>query len=156
MVDTQSLLALIDRMMAEPIMSAQRAAELWEANRLHRLAAVERMLDTGETYGVASGGPAFLNQPEDPFFKHLRSIDNDLAEHVKIVSDAFTVYQKTSEPPAPHYSMRIAIILSKAKMKDLEKAFLTAWCRHFGKIERRAGVTYDELAKRGAKLGVVL
>ena len=75
---------------------------------------------------------------------------------VKIVADAFSHYVVTGEAPAPYYPMRIAIILSKSKMKEKEKEFLTAWCRHFGKIERRAGTKYEELSKRAIKMGVVI
>lgn len=153
-LDTQAVDLLIQRMLSTEIMSRAQEAALWEAAREERLAAIGRMLTTGETYGVASGATAFLNQPEDKFRVSLRAIDNDLHQHVKIVDDAFTVYLKTAEPPAPYYAMRIAIILRKAKMKPLEKQFLKAWCRHFAHMERRAGVTYDELLKRAVKMGV--
>ena len=53
--------------------------------------------------------------------------------------------------PAPYYPWRIAVILSKRKMKDRERDFLTGWCRHFALgIGRR----YGALVKRAEKLGV--
>jgi len=154
MTNTTALDDLIRHMMTAPVYSPKQLEALWEKDRTRRMAAIDRMFETGETYGVASGGPAFLNQPEEQFRQYLKKTDNDLGVQVKVVADAFAHYLITGETPAPYYPMRIAIILSKAKIKDKEREFLAAWCRHFNTIERRAGVTYDDLVKRAEKLGV--
>lgn len=145
---------LIQLMMSAAIYSADELKDLRKKDKQRESGVIARMFEKGESYGVASGGPAFLNQPEDAFFAYMKSIDNDLDVHVGIVKDAFKLYVQRGEIPAPHYAWRIAVILRKAKMKEKEKEFLTAWCRHFGKIERRAGVTYADLAERAAKMGI--
>lgn len=114
---------------------------------------VARMVESGETHGQASGAPAFLNLPEDDFRAHLQSIDNDLSAQVDIVDKACRSYFETGEVPAPYYPWRIAVILSKAKMKDREREFLAAWCRHFA--EGR-GKRYGEIVERARKLGVTI
>ncbi|MCP8896372.1 HIRAN domain-containing protein [Shinella daejeonensis] len=114
---------------------------------------VSRMMETGETYGQASGAPAFLNQPEGDFRAHLQSIDNDLSAQLDIVDKACRSYFETGEVPAPYYPWRIAVILSKAKMRDREREFLAAWCRHFA--EGR-GKRYGELVERANKLNATV
>lgn len=49
--------------------------------------------------------------------------------------------------------MRVAIILTRSKLGDLEREFLSAWCRHF----QGAGVgrTCEELEKRARKRGIL-
>ncbi|MET4634900.1 HIRAN domain-containing protein [Kaistia defluvii] len=110
-----------------------------------------RMFENGETYGQASGAPAFLNLPEVDFRNHLRSIDNDLSAQIDIVDTACRSYFETGEVPAPYYPWRIAVILSKRKLKDREREFLAAWCRHF---TSGSGERYVALAERARKLGV--
>jgi hypothetical protein len=112
---------------------------------------VSRMLETGETFGQASGAPAFYNLPEDQFKSHLRSIDNDLAAQVDIVEGACRTYFKTGEVPAPYFAWRIAIILSKGGHAMHERAFLSAWCIHFGHTH---GNRYEALADRARKRGI--
>lgn len=114
---------------------------------------VSRMLETGETFGQASGAPAFYNLPEDQFRSHLRSIDNDLAAQVDIVEGACRTYFKTGEVPAPYFAWRIAIILSKGSQAVHERAFLTAWCIHFGQT---SGNRYEALADRARKRGIAV
>jgi hypothetical protein len=146
---------LINQMKDAKVYSQKELEALWERDRSRIKAAIDRMLETGETLGVALGGPAFLNLPEDQFRQHLKNTNNDLDFQVKIVADDFSQYVVTGEAPAPYYPMRIAIILSKAKMKDQEREFLAAWCRHFSAIGRRVGGSYGDLVKRAEKLGVV-
>ena len=153
MLETKNLDALLDQLVAAPVYSEQQLKDLWEKDKVRRRAAIERMFDEGVSYGVATGTPAFLNQPEDQFFAYLKKIDNELDEQVKIVGEAFTDYLKTGEHPAPYYAWRIAIILRKAKMKEKEKEFLTAWCRHFAKTK---GNRYEAIAARAAKMGITV
>ncbi len=125
-----------------------------EAERLRKSSfsqAFGAMLDEGKTFGEASGGPAFLNQPEADVRSHLHSIDNDLTAQVEIVDTSCRSYFKTGETPAPYYPWRIAVILSKMREKDRERDFLSAWCRHFP--DDGGGGRYADLVKRAKKLG---
>lgn len=139
--------ALTEFLKEAPILTSQQLKELSKANGRKTLS---RMLATGETYGQASGAPDFLNQPESDFRVHLQSIDNDLSAQVDIVDAACRLYFKTGEVPAPYYPWRIAVILSKRKMKDRERDFLTSWCRHFA---FGIGSRYGDLVNRAEKLG---
>ncbi|KAB2679640.1 hypothetical protein F9K85_01595 [Brucella tritici] len=112
---------------------------------------VSRMMETGDTYGQASGAPVFLNQHEGDFRVHLQSIDNDLSAQIDIVDKACRSFFETGEVPAPYYPWRIAVILSKRKMKDREREFLAGWCRHFS---FGIGGRYGDLVRRAEKLGV--
>jgi hypothetical protein len=104
----------------------------------------------GQTYGQASGGAlGFLSQQDG--LQVLRSIEHDLDAQVAIVSRSFDDYLARGEVPAPHYAMRVAILLSKNGHKRHEMAFLAAWCKHFGSV---GGATYEKLAARARKLGM--
>jgi len=140
--------AVIEMMDTTPVMDPKKAEALWKA---HLRKASARMLETGETYGQAAGGLTFLNGPQDEVRDHRKSIDNDLVAQAGIVADTFRDYLRTGEVPPPHYPWRIAVILSKAKMKDLERDFLAAWCKHFPKGN---GSRYDDLVARARKMGV--
>jgi hypothetical protein len=109
------------------------------------------MMEKGMSYGEASNQLAFLLQDETSFRAHMRKIDNDLGEQLKIVSNSFLKYVETGEVPAPHYPMRVAIILRKLKEIDLELSFLDAWCRHF---PSGPGQVYFDLYDRAKKLRV--
>jgi len=50
----------------------------------------------------------------------------------------------------PYYPWRIAVILSKQKLKAKEKEFLVAYCRHF---RGRIGNTDEKIDVRAKKLG---
>ncbi|THK37386.1 hypothetical protein EHS39_14265 [Ensifer sp. MPMI2T] len=150
--DIEGTLARLDTLTAflkdEPKLTAKQLEKLRKA---HSRETVSRMLETGETYGQASGAPAFLSMPEADFRAHLRSIDNDLAVQLEIVDKACRSYFDTGEIPAPYYPWRIAVILSKLKMKEREREFLACWCRHFA---HGIGARYGELVKRAERLGV--
>ena len=68
------------------------------------------------------------------------------------VAAGFERFQKTGEVPAPHYPMRIAILLRKARDFDRERQFLQVWCRHFPSGN---GVTYGKLVERARKTGAI-
>ena len=117
-----------------------------------RRAAIARALDDGLTYGQASGAPEFLNQDEESFRAFVKKVDQNLEWQCETVAAAFDRYQKTGEVPAPHYPMRIAVLLRKAKDFDREKQFLAAWCRHFPSGN---GATYGVLVERAKKAGAI-
>lgn len=93
--------------------------------------ATAKMLKGGMTFGEASGGPDFLNQDEASFRAFMKKADQDLGWQCDTVSNAFKRYLEIGETPAPHYPMRVAVLLRKAKDFDREKQFLAAWCKHF-------------------------
>ena len=76
---------------------------------------------------------------------------NDLQFQMKVVKDSFESYFETDETPAPGYPFRIAVILSKAKRKDLELEFLNAWV---AKFPDKVGGTYTKLIERRDKLAL--
>lgn len=130
----------------------QGPKQLEQLRKGHSRKATSKMLETGESYGQASGAPAFLNQPEADFRAHLQSIDNDLLAQVDIVNKACRSYFETGEVPAPYYPWRISVILGKLKLRDKEREFLRGWCRHFSAGNGRR---YVDLVKRAEKLGAV-
>ncbi|MTE01996.1 hypothetical protein GIY56_17040 [Paracoccus sp. YIM 132242] len=136
----EGLTTLINYLSEARPLSRRELEEKWKAARAA----------TGPFDAVVSG-PSFLSLPEDEFRTHLRSIDNDLGAQVEIVNTACRVYFDTGDIPAPYYAWRIAIILSKAKEAEHERAFLAAWCRHFGST---SGRRYEDLAERARKRGV--
>lgn len=79
---------------------------------------------------------------------------NDLAVHVDNLLVQCRGYFRSGNIPAPHSAMRIAIILTRAKLSDQERSFLEAWCRHFQRAE--SGRTYGILAKRAEKRGIAM
>lgn len=79
--------------------------------------------------------------------------DHDLGAQVEIMEAACRVYFQSGEIPAPYYAWRIAIILGKARQTDLERAFLAAWCGHFGGV---SGRRYEDLAGRARKRGIAV
>jgi hypothetical protein len=92
---------------------------------------IRQMLETGETWNQASSGPSFLSLDEQSFRSHLGRIDNNLGQHVAVVSQSFARYLGIGTVPAPYYPWRIAVILRRARTIEVEKRFLAAWCRHF-------------------------
>jgi hypothetical protein len=115
-------------------------------------AATAKMLNEGLTFGQASGAPDFLNQDEESFRAFMKKGDQDLRWQCETVTAAFERYQQTGEIPAPHYPMRIVVLLRKAKDFDREKQFLTAWCKHFPSGN---GTTYAALVERARKTGAI-
>ena len=109
---------------------------------------LERML-AGQTYGEAVGDLSILNQHEDSFRAELKSIDNDIERQIDIIHEALDGWFGKGLAPPPYYPWRIAVILSKAKRKEEEKRFLSAWCRHFGSWK---GGRYEALASRLKKM----
>lgn len=133
----------------EPVMDDNKREHLY---RQTTRAATAKMLDEGITYGQASGAPEFLNQDEESFRTFMKQADQDLGWQCDTVTDSFNRYLETGEIPAPHYSMRIAVLLRKAKDFDREKRFLEAWCKHFPSGN---GATYARLVERAKKSGAI-
>lgn len=111
-----------------------------------------KMLDGGATYCQASRAPEFLTQDEETFRTFMKEADQDLAWQCNTVSDAFQRYLEIGETPAPHYPMRVAVLLSKAKDFNREREFLAAWCAHFPSGN---GATYAVLLEMAKKVGAI-
>ena len=116
--------------------------------------AILGMSSQGVTYGQATGAPAYFDQGHDSFRAFIREVDHDLEWQCRTVSDAFRRYYEIGDLPAPHYPMRIAILLRKEKESALERRFLSAWCRQF-KSGVGVGVTYSKLIERALKVGAI-
>lgn len=92
---------------------------------------------------------AFLHGSQSDVEELLRSCSDNLAFHVKVVRDSFDYYLRSGEVPAPHYALRIAIILRRAGRNSEELCFLNSWLRHFP----GNGIgSYESLQKRRDKL----
>ncbi len=140
---------VIDLLASEPVMDDEKR------ERLHRRsmnAATTKMLDQGLTFGKASGAPDFLNRDEASFRAFMREADQDLSWQCGTVTEAFQRYLATGEVPAPHYPMRIAVLLRKARDFAREKQFLAAWCKHFPSGN---GTTYAKIVERAKTCGAV-
>lgn len=124
------------------------------ARRYHRTLsdAAAKMHDEGITYGHASGTPDFLNQDEGSFRTFMKKADQDLRWQCDTVSNAFERFLRIGEAPAPHYPMRAAILLRKARDFEREKQFLAAWCHHFPSGN---GAKYAALVERAKKVGAI-
>jgi hypothetical protein len=112
-----------------------------------------KMLDEQMTYGQASDAPKFFNQSEVEFRAFLKDVDKNLGWQCDTLSAAFERYVKIGESPAPHFPMRIAVLLRKAKSFDRERSFLAAWCKHF---PSGSGVKFSQLVERARSVGAVL
>ena len=119
----------------------------------HLRRSVERMVDEGMSYGRASDGPEFLQEQDEATFRRfIRDTNQDMGWQCDTVDEAFARYVRTGEIPAPHYPLRIAILLRKAKEPERERRFLAAWCRHF---ETGPGAKYSKLSERARKTGAI-
>lgn len=150
----------IDRLLAL-IQTLQHEAPLpiAEARRRHKAfssAVMDRMFKDGISYGQASSavlGPGqnpleHLNQDQDAVRAYLHGIDNDLGAQLAILEGAFSLWFSIGEVVAPYYAWRVALILRKAKRRDLELKWLAAWCRHFCPKEYWNGQRFKALADR--------
>lgn len=107
-----------------------------------------KLFDSGGTYGQVSGSPVGKLLTGDTFQvkERLRSIANDLAAQVQIVTESVAFFRETGEPVPPGYAWRIAVILRKMKHYNLEARFLAAYNRHF--CSRGLGRTEAALVDR--------
>jgi hypothetical protein len=112
----------------------------------------ERLYRASSPWRRASGAPDFLNQDVKSFRAIMKAVDQDLVWQCETVTAAFERYLKTGEIPAPHYPMRVVVLLRKAKDFDRERQFLAAWCNHFPSGN---GATYAALVERAKKTGAI-
>ena len=122
----------------------------WQLNHDYRRKALNVMLETGATYGEATGAPGTVSPTRDAeeFKRQLRAIDDDLTNQVRVLNEGVGAYFAHGEWPAPYFAWRIGIILRKAKQPTLEAEFLEAWSVHF---RNGPGARYQAVAKRAIK-----
>jgi len=144
----EKLDALIQRMNAMPALTAKQAAARQKTNRIDYIKDDEATIQRKLAELEADRSPSVL---ED--IGGIKQYDNDLAKQVAIVSEGLDGWERSGMTPAPYYSYRIAVILSKQKEVEREKAFLAAWCRHFSEIG--SGQRYVDLVKRARKKGAI-
>jgi hypothetical protein len=128
------------------------AATIQEKRRSAMAIIAQRMIDDGAAYNQASEGPTFFSQGEASFRAFMKSADQDIAWQCETISGSFERYLKIGEIPAPHYPMRLAVLLRKSHDSEREKQFLSQWCRHF---PTGNGVTYAKLDERAKKVGAI-
>lgn len=124
--DLEALDALISRLRAEPPLSDDEVGRKGKARQDARLA---RILD-GQPIEPTSDGLEHFSLPEAEMRDYMRRADNDLTEQCKIIQRMLDVWFSEGMPPAPYYARRIAVILRKAKRKDLDAEFTAEWARH--------------------------
>ncbi|MEM9843381.1 MAG: hypothetical protein AAF965_01155 [Pseudomonadota bacterium] len=144
----EKLDALIERMNAMPAFTAKQAAARQKTNRIDFIEDEEATIQRKLAELEADRSPSVLADPGG-----IKQYDNDLAKQVEIVSEGLDGWERSGMTPAPYYSYRIAIILSKQKEIEREKAFLAAWCRHFSEVG--IGQRYADLVERARKKGAI-
>lgn len=139
---------LIERMNAMPALTAKQAAARQKTNRIDFIEDDEATIRRKLAELEADRSPSVLEDPGG-----IKQYDNDLAKQVEIVSEGLDGWERSGMTPAPYYSYRIAVILSKQKEAEREKAFLAAWCRHFSEVG--IGQRYADLVERARKKGAI-
>ena len=139
---------LIERMNAMPALTAKQAAARQKTNRIDFIEDDEATIQRKLAELEADRSPSVLEDPGG-----IKQYDNDLAKQVEIVSEGLDGWKRSGMTPAPYYSYRIAVILSKQKEAEREKAFLAAWCRHFSEVG--IGQRYADLVERARKKGAI-
>lgn len=91
-----------------------------------------QMADEGVSWGEAAGLGAIYTLADGDGRKQLVSHDQDLDWQCDTVDTFLSHHLSTGDVVPPHFPKRIAILLRKAGERERERAFLEAWCRHFG------------------------
>lgn len=132
--------------------------------RTHTDAMIERAMALADEISASQSGfsdflqsekrdLSILNQSEDAFRAALKAIDTDLDRQIEIVNEGLDTWFEIGLIVPPYYAWRIVIILAKEKRSEYEKAFLAAWCRHFGQMK---GARFEALADRARKRGLIV
>lgn len=149
--DLNSLTGLIDWLNSKkPLTDADIDALEWR-----RKALFSELLDSQgqKTLGQVSRAPDIYSLPEAEFRAALKAIKDDLSEQLVIYRGfAERWFDNANMYVPPGYPDRIATILRKAKLFDLEKTFLAAHLRHFW--AERGSSTDKKLAIRAKKIGL--
>jgi hypothetical protein len=106
----------------------------------------------GRISTLDTGFPPELHADSEAKFREkIQTTDSDLAAQVRFTAYGVGTYFRVGLAPPPYYPWRVAVLCRKANLKDLERRFLAAWCKHFSTGNGRR---YDELVERAQKLGV--
>ena len=144
----EKLDSLIERMNAMSAITAKQAVARQKKNRIDFIEDDEATIQRKLVEMEADRSPSVLEDPGG-----IKQYDNDLAKQVEIVSEGLDGWEHSGMTPAPYYSYRIAVILSKQKEVEREKAFLAAWCRHFSEVG--IGQRYTDLVDRAREKGAI-
>jgi len=150
MNSASSIQSLITRLNETPILEKEEAIHKRE-NFQNQI--FGEVVTKGVSYGIASNGLKHLNQSEAQFRQTIKDTNNNLEWQISVFEESLDKWFAQGEHHAPYYTWRIAVILSKQKMKTEEKAFLEAYMRHFK--GRRGGATDEKIEARASKIGVV-
>lgn len=148
MTNISALDALIKRLNETPLLTKT------EEDRKYKAffgGVFNHMVANNTTYGEAAGGLEHLNQTETDFRATIKDTNNDLLWQISVFNKSLDSWFQHGESHAPYYPWRIAVILSKQKMKTKEAEFLAAYCRHF---RGRLGSRDAKIDARATKLGV--
>lgn len=150
-VEDSGLRSLIERMSATEPLSQGQVDALHDTRKIDFMSDPEDVEKKIQERKELEHPLAHLQLPDGERAAFMKAADNDLGQQVSIVQKSFDYWLKTGEIPAPYYAFRIAVILRKAKRKDLEKQFLEAWVRHFPDGN---GKRYADLVERARKMGI--
>lgn len=142
--------AVIKRLNDHVPFSDADKAKLEPHRRRWLISAAERMFETGEAMGKASGDLEIFAQPEADFRAELRSTDGDLGLQIERFNHGLDRWFEYAYHHPPYYPWRIAVILSKRKERNRETRFLAAYCRHFWDTKGRR---YEMILERAEKKG---
>lgn len=145
----EALNNIISQLNRREVLTSGESDRLYEASSRK---AMKMVFDESEPFGVALGYPDEYKKTEKEFFSYMRLINDDLHEQVRLFSQFVELWFSMGEAPPPHYPNRIAIILRKAKLFDLEKDFLSAYFKHFW--FELGSSTDTKLGERAKKIGI--
>lgn len=136
---------LIERLTTTPF----QTYEVSKAKREKHKSRIFDAMHQGKTYGEAVGGLEFLNGGNGPAY--LKTVQNNLGRQVEICNEVLDQLHEMGESIAPNYWCRVALLLRKAKLMDMEREFVRAYALHsYG-----ANTTTDKkMSARADKLGV--
>ena len=111
-----------------------------------------KRLPSGQSFGEESRGLSIQNQSESNFKTEIKHKSDDLGAQINIINEALDLWFDHGEPHPPYYPWHITVILSKAKRKDIEEAFLRAYSMHFK--NRRGGARDEKINARAVKFSI--
>lgn len=147
--DRDALRDLIAALDASPVLDPTSAKAL---NDAHFREAASKMTAPGVTFGQVSNSVLSPYWSEADPQAAMRSVQNDLGEQVRIVRELLNEWLTRGEIAPPAYAWRITVILRKAKEFDLERLFLSGYCRHFG---QQCTTVDAKMVERARKIGAV-
>jgi hypothetical protein len=131
---TDSLTENDEALVTDLIAYLQSQKPLGEPERRRRFHAFfRRVFDAAEGLDITLGeaglwrGTAVRTSDQDEFRRYLKSIQNDLPTHVRLIREGVEALNETGSRAPPGSVRRLAIILRRAKRLDLEQQLLRSW-----------------------------